>query len=182
MIEIMSDAPLETRSFEAIEVVDLQRLASIALTKLEDAFSRHPEKRTHFAANLLAICLCQGAADHFLHLRSSRDRGVNDFDLWAFYERQPSASFWNRSPSLADFGQSKFGRSPRDPIRYLGRRVDVFWRTISSGPSESALQATRHYFEFPRSNSALELRKKSAVLIWPEGNAGVAIWDPLQES
>jgi hypothetical protein len=175
----MSDAPKETRSFAVIDSCDLNRLAGIALAKIDSAFDRHPEKRAAYSSRLLGICLCQGAADHFLH--SVDDRGINDFDLWAFYELQFGIRFWNRSPSVGDFGPSKFGRSPLDPMR-VGRRVDVFWRALSSRPHESAAQTIRNYFIVPRTQSARELRKKSVVLVWPQEAIGQTIWEPVMPS
>lgn len=178
----MSDAPTETRSFETIEAADLSRLADIALGRVDAAFERYPDKRAMYAPKLLGICLCQGAADHFLHAGSPPSRGINDFDLWAFYERQPNSLFWNRRASVADFGPSRFGRSARDPVRYVGRRVDVFWRSISIRPGKTPIQAIQRYFSASQTESARELRKKSAVLIWPEDAVGQTVWDPPRQN
>ena len=169
----MSMAPRAARSFATIERDDLRRLAAIAERRLAAAFDRHPRRRETHANGLLAICLCQGAADHFVDPATSA--GVHDFDLWAFYRRPPGAKIlWNRKPFTADFGASKFGRSPLDPERYEGRRVDVLWRDIPAG--DDAIAAVRAYFETPRTASARALRKKSVVLVWPTRRAGDILW------
>jgi hypothetical protein len=171
----MSRAPLLARSFEAIEVADLRWLASLARQRIDAAFARHPEKRARYEGALLAICLCQGGADHFLNPAASA--GVHDFDMWAFFARQPGARLWNRKPFTADFGASRFGKSPLDPVKYAGRRVDVLWRCIPSEGGE-ARDAIRRYFAEGRTASARALRLKAAIMAWPLEGAGEIVWRP----
>jgi hypothetical protein len=69
------------RSFARIIPSDLARLAQIALDDFADLCQRQEYSR-RYADRLRLICLCQGAARHYVH----GDRGVWDFDLWGFFE------------------------------------------------------------------------------------------------
>jgi hypothetical protein len=174
----MSKAPESARAFETIEVADLRRLAEIAHARIDAAFEKHPKKRALYEGRLLGICLCQGGADHYVDPAASK--GVHDFDLWAFFARRPEARLWNRKPFAADFGPSKFGRSPLDPRRYSGRRVDVLWRDIDAGEGQSA-DAIRRYFAKAKTASAKALRLKAAVIAWPTERAGEVVWQPERQ-
>jgi hypothetical protein len=172
----VSLAPRGARSFETIELGDLHRLGSVALARIDAAFTQRPAKRALYEGRLLGVCLCQGAADHYVDPVSSR--GVHDFDLWAFFARPVGGKLWNRKPFTADFGPSKFGRSPLDPARYAGRRVDVLWRDVTVIAEEAPAASLRRYFEEPRTASARALRLKAAVLVLPEHSAGEVLWRP----
>jgi hypothetical protein len=170
----MSHAPRSARSFGTIDRADLHRLAELVLARIDVAFDKHPQKRALYEGRLLGLCLCQGAADHYLDLAQSR--GVHDFDVWAFFARRPEARLWNRKPFTADFGPTKFGRSPLDPAKYSERRIDVLWRCISA--EGDATEAIRRYFAEGRTASAKALRLKAAVIVWPQKGAGEIVWRP----
>lgn len=177
----MSNAPREARSFETIDKETFRRLADVALEKLNDAFERRPEKRETYEKHLLGICLCQGAADHFVNPNPLSGMGIHDFDLWAFYASQQGASFWNRKASTSDFGSSRFGRSPLDASHYAGRRIDVFWRAIAVQNGMPSTAAIYEWITRSDLDSANALRKNSVVLVWPKEDAGLVIWTPNNE-
>ena len=172
----MSNAPRSTRSFQKIDLNDLNHLADIARAKLETVFKRRPRLHRLYENRLIALCLCQGAAEHYVHPRSKLSRGVNDFDVWAFFALTRRTPFWNRRSSPADFGPSKFRRSSRDLSRYVGRRIDIFWRAIPTTPDPNPLEAIRCWLSTGRRASARHLSKKSVVVIWPKKQAGKILW------
>ena len=172
----MSNAPRKTRSFCKIQKNDLRRLAALATEKLETVFQRRPDMRRLYKHRLIAICLCQGAANHFVFPRSKPGNGVNDFDLWAFFAIKQKTPFWNRRGSTADFGPSKFGRSSLDQKRYTGRRVDIFWRAIPAVKGTVQMAAITDWLSRGKVPSARELRKKAVVVIYPRNKAGRILW------
>ena len=113
------------RSFKKIKRADLTRLAELALDDLRSLFKRKRRSRV-YADRLMLLCLCQGAARHYVH----GDRGINDLDVWAFFKQHPKYVFPYRRHGFADFGPSRFGRHPKDKARFAGRRVDILGRSI----------------------------------------------------
>jgi hypothetical protein len=142
-------------SFEKITKADLARLAKLALTDLESLFIRHPHTSGLYQDRLLALCLCQGAADHYVN----REHGVKDFDVWAFFREHPRQRFPPRRIGHADFGHSKFGRHPDDE-GYKGRRVDIIGRSIKVVSCEDAMAAIQRYFRERRTTSARLLSQR----------------------
>lgn len=176
----MSKAPRSARSFEKIEDGDLERLAEIAVATLRREFERRPNMPAFEEGELLGICLCLGAADHYLDYQSRKSCGIHDFDVFAFFEPQKVFRFGNKRPATADFGPSKFGRSRLDPKRFTGRRVDVFWRAIPNKISLDPMGPVDAYFRDSESATASELRTRAAVVIWPWDNRGRVLWNPHQ--
>jgi hypothetical protein len=168
----MSNSP--HRSFERITRTDLARLAEIALEDFADLCRR--QKYTHRYANRLRlICLCQGAARHYVY----HDRGVQDFDLWGFFEEVRGHPFPYRRRGERDFGPSKFGRNPDDGDEFKGRRVDVIGRSIMMPKNETPIESVKRYLREARTKSASLLAERPVVLVWPNKYLGKAIWGGL---
>jgi hypothetical protein len=166
----MSQSP--HRSFERITRQDLEHLAAIATAGIEDlsrrkAYARPYEKR------LLLICLCQGAAQHYVY----HERGVQDFDVWGFFREIPWHPFPYRWRGERDFGPSKFGHNPEDGGRFVGRRVDLIGRSISKHQSETAIEAVQRWLRDSHNKSPRLLAQQPAVVIWPPNDLGRVVWD-----
>lgn len=158
------------RSGEKIERHHLHRLAEIAIGDLDDFFQRYP-KHVGYRDRLMVICLCQGAAGHFVH----RDRGVKDFDVWAFF-RKRQRPFPSRRHAKRDFGPSRFGRHPNDAHR-RGRGVDLFGRSIPCENGQDPHDCVREWLASGRTSSRA-IRKNPVVVIHPAEEVGSIIWDP----
>jgi hypothetical protein len=160
------------RSYERIAPDELTRLAQIALDDFADLF-RRKSHASRYADRLRLVCLCQGAAQHYVH----HDRGVQDFDLWGFFEEVPGHPFPFRRRGKCDFGPSKFGRNPDDGGAFKGRRVDVIGRSINMPTNESAIEAVQRYLREARTTSARLLAERPVVVVWPSEHCGRVIWD-----
>jgi hypothetical protein len=171
---------LANRSFERITAADLRRLGTLALSDFDGLFQRYRRWRA-YRSRLMLICLCQGAAVHYVTPRrgddSDRRGGVNDFDVWGFFRHRASERpFPSRRHGRQDFGPSKFGRNPHEKARFKGRRVDVLGRSIDKQRSESSVEAVRRYLRIHRSTTARRLAERPVVVLWPSAWRGRVIW------
>jgi len=163
------------RSMACITKRDLRRLLVIAEDKLDDLFLRKPELRP-YRRRLVAICLCQGAALHYVdHVNS-----IKDFDIFAFFAVDYDARLANRRGQNADYGRSKFGVHPGDTKKgYTGRRIDFFRRAIGEariGRDVGVRQAMiQSYLKAGRTKTSRCLAEKAVVGLWPEELLGWVI-------
>jgi hypothetical protein len=165
----MSNSP--HRSFERIMPDDLAQLAQITLADFDDLFRRMEHSRP-YADRLRLVCLCQGAARHYVH----GDRGVQDFDLWGFFQEIAGHPFPWRRRAKHDFGPSRFGRNPNDGDDFKGRRVDVIGRSISMSENETAIESVQRWLREARSDSARLLSERPVIVIWPTADCDQIIW------
>jgi hypothetical protein len=106
----------------------------------------------------------------------NESNSVKDFDVWSFYARYDDWPFPARWRGTRDFGPSKFGRYPRDPPRYSGRRVDLLGRSLSAEPGADPVDVLQRYLAARRTGSAKALAAKAVVLIDPQDRAGEIVW------
>jgi hypothetical protein len=168
------------RSFERITAGDLRRLSTLALADSGGLFQRY-ERWRPYRSRLMLICLCQGAAVHYVTPQkgaaSDRSGGVNDFDVWGFFrDRTNDRPFPFRRHGRQDFGPSKFGRNPNEEARFTGRRVDVLGRSIEKRCSEAPIEAVRRYLQISNTQSARRLAERPVVVLWPSTWRGRVIW------
>ena len=83
-VEAGTATPVSRRSFERLQIEDLSRLAASAMENLNRFVGGNREKYGWCENHLLMLCLRQGATEHYVR----RERGMKDFDVWAFYEAQ----------------------------------------------------------------------------------------------
>lgn len=161
------------RSFEAIRQADLVRLSELARECIADMLARKPTGRYYSLDKLLMACLCQGAAQHYVH----RDRGVQDFDVVYFFKTNTAWQFPPRWRGTCDFGVSRFGTNPDDGPTFKGRRIDVLGRDIAVSKGMSAEDAIVAYLREGRTRSAKEWSKRPLVAFEPHDMLGQVVWD-----
>lgn len=161
------------RSQQPITKADLRRLSRIAAADRDDLFTRKPHLRA-YKNRIICVALCQRAALHYVDRRN----GVKDFDVWTFYAATTTA-FPSRRGVARDFGESKFGRRPRDHESFKGRRVDLFGRSLPVRPSADPLEVIDAYLSRPRTKSAKRLAEKAVVIIDPPELRGRVAWQRL---
>jgi hypothetical protein len=159
------------RSFEKITEADIAILARIAYEDFEDLFTRKDYCRP-YRDRVRQICLCQGAARHFVH----GDRGVQDFDMWGFFAEIPDHPFPPRRRGKRDFGVSRFGRNPDDLPGFKGRRVDIIGRSIPMQATETSIESVQRYLRGGLTESARLLAERPVIVAWPEKDLGQIIW------
>ena len=168
--------PATERSFETLESSDLRRLSKLAVGDLADLFERRPVTGGLYRERLLMLCLCQGGAEHFVR----QEHGVKDLDVWAFFAEHPTRPFPYRRRGTLDFGLSRFGRHP-DDRDFLGRRIDIIGRSVLCTSGNAPEECVRRWLQSGETKSARLIAQRPVVAIYPDGDLGTVIWDPVGE-
>lgn len=162
---------MSKRSYHQITKDHLLRLRKIALDDLADFFQRTPETGDLYSNRLFAVALCQGAALHYVDGK----RGVKDFDVWSFFKPHPERQFPFRRYKKQDFGDPLFGTAEDSP-GFVGRRVDLFGRSIPDEDYSDPVAVLRRYLLGRQTESARYLAQKAVVLLEPLHLLGTVVW------
>ncbi|OBI13387.1 hypothetical protein A5712_05125 [Mycobacterium sp. E2327] len=162
------------RSYALLTHTHLRRLLEIANRDLEKFFDRNPHLHI-YRTRVLLTGLCQGAALHYL----DQNNGVKDLDIYTFFAAHPDVRLQRRRGTQADFGHSELGRHPAD-VGYVGRRVDMFVKTIECGSAQRPEEAVREYLRSSRTATARYLTAKAVIGLSPPDLFGATIW-PVAE-
>jgi hypothetical protein len=166
----MSKSP--HRSSEKIEKADLSRVFDLARQCLDDMLMRNETGRFYSSDRALMACLCQGAAQHFVH----GDHGVHDWDVVFFFPTNPDWKFPPKWRGKRDFGPSRFGGAPDAGPNYSGRRIDVMGRDIPVSNGMSAEDAIVAYLKKRGTVSAREWAGRPLIALTPPDILGRVIW------
>jgi len=163
-------------SKERLECADLMMIRDFAL----DFFRKWPYC-SGFEKELLAIALCQGAANHFVVCQGMASKyfdteksGIKDLDIWFFFKKTDGKRFNPRWQYQQDLGPSKFGNSP-DDVGYRGRRVDFFGRSIIS--EEMGIEdSIKYWLHHGGGRSPGLILQKAVIGLYPEEILCKPIW------
>src|SRR5437016_3105752 len=99
----MSSVGKEWRSFKRLSLQDLRRLLLIAREDRKK-FLRRKKKWAVYRSRVMCVALCQGAASHYVDGK----KGINDFDVYTFYQAHPKVRWYAKRIARYDFGDPKF--------------------------------------------------------------------------
>jgi hypothetical protein len=151
------------RSYVPLGIDDLRQIRELALKEHEQFFRRNPHLRRTYFNSLAAICLCQGAASHYLNPRI----GIKDFDIWHFYVENERINFPYRAWKRIENG-------------YKGKTVDFLKRAITrrlfeAYPNDPA-RVIREYMLMRNTQTKKLLLKKAVIGLFPDEIFGKVLW------
>ena len=163
---------MSQRSYTELTTKDLVALSELALKEREAFFRRNPHLTRPYKGRLLAIALCQGAAQHFV----DKIKGVKDFDIWYFYSQHPEIIYPYRARKTSEIQLPSFGNLHVD---LMGRTIDV---DIAHRFSQDVVEYIREYLKQGKSKTARLLAQQAVVGLYPKEFFGEIIWSRGENS
>ena len=140
---------------------DLKKLRELATKEHENFCERNSHLASAYGNSLIAICLCQGAASHYMNPKV----GIKDFDIWHFYREDSRVPFPYRAHKRIEFGYEN------KPLDFLKRTIP---RDIVNG-SQRPDNIIRTYLLQRNTFSKKLLLKKAVVGLFPDSIFGEII-------
>ncbi len=153
----------ETRSYESLDKKDLEKLKDLAIDEHKRFFEKNPHLRPQFEKTLVGICLCQGAASHYL----DPSVGIKDFDIWHFYIEHRSRQFPYRAHRRIPAGHN--GK----PIDFLKRAIP---KRLCNSSADDPGQTIMEYLLERNTYTKKKLLKKAVIGLFPDGILGKVLW------
>jgi hypothetical protein len=151
------------RLYDPLTIHDLEKLKELALREHEEFFERNPHLKSVFYNSLIGICLCQGAASHYLNPKV----GIKDFDIWHFYCEDNSIAFPYRAHKSIEKGYK--GK----PIDFLKRAIPKY--ICDSYPNDPEQIIIGYLLERNTKTKNL-LLEKAIVGLFPDKILGKVLW------
>lgn len=153
------------RIYEILNITDLRELRDLAVEERALFFERNPHL-IKYREKLIAVCLCQGAALHYVNQKN----GVKDFDIWYFYKDLAALRYPYRALRHTFINLPKFGTKPVD---LLGRTIDSSIVKVALGEPSVCIQ---EYLQARRTTTARKLSEKAVIGLYPDHILGKTIW------
>ncbi|MBA7652396.1 hypothetical protein ES703_60230 [subsurface metagenome] len=154
---------INNRSYFSLTINDLKKLKKLALKEHEEFFKRNPHLKSAYYNSLIGICLCQGAASHYLN----PSVGIKDFDIWFFYVKDDSIYFQCRKPK-----RNKNAYKEK-PIDFLKRIIPKYICNFNPNDPEKTIM---EYLKVKNTKTKIELLKKAIIGLYPDKIFGKEFW------
>jgi len=153
----------EERLYDSLSINDLKKLRELALEEHKSFFKRNPHLHKAFYNSLIGICLCQGAASHYL----DPTVGIKDFDIWHFYLESKKSRFPYRAHKKIKNG-------------YKGKSIDFLKRVIPKRiydlSPKSPEKIIMNYLLEKNTKTKKLLLKKAIIGLYPDEIFSKVLW------
>ena len=162
----------ETRTYEKLDKEDLQELLVHAEEELGRFLSTNSGKYAVYQSQLVAICLCQGAAKHYVDSVT----GVKDLDVWLFFEEHDTVKIPHRGNARKEI-QANFKKLGPKRIDFMKKMIPL--RFIVKNDAQKSLQ---NYLSLAVTSASAELSMKPVIGLSPSAIFGRVLWSPSGDS
>ena len=163
----------EVRTYEKLTIEDLKEIEQYAKEELKRFLNEvgNPKGKYRVYENkLIAICLCQGAAQHFVDGKT----GIKDIDVWFFFKEDKNVKI----PDIKNMRYSvhkKFTNIGDKSIDFLKKAIkqDIINKSESVKPED----ILKSYLQNGNTSTSKYLASKSVVGLFPPEILGKIIWE-----